>query len=84
MNCRTVIFALLHWPLAALHAADARRPAEARPNLVFVFNDQESFDMLGCADHKDIVTPNLDKFAAEVFVSPNASPTRRCARSRGF
>ena len=80
MNYHTVIFALLLAPLAALHAADARRPAAARPNLVFVFSDQQSFDMLGCAGNKDIITPNLDKFAAEVFVSPNASPTRRCAR----
>lgn len=65
MNRCTLILALLLAPLAALHAADAPRPAAARPNLVFVFSDQQSFDMLGCAGNKDIVTPNLDKFAAE-------------------
>jgi len=35
-----------------------------RPNLVFVFSDQQSFDMLGCAGNKDILTPNMDKVAA--------------------
>ena len=43
----------------------AGKAAAGRPNLVFVFSDQQSFDMLGCAGNKDIITPNLDKFAAE-------------------
>ena len=43
----------------------AVKPAGRRPNLVFVFSDQQSFDMLGSAGNKDIITPNLDKFAAE-------------------
>ena len=40
------------------------KPVAQRPNLVFVFSDQQSFDMLGCAGNKDIITPNLDKLAA--------------------
>lgn len=36
----------------------------ARPNLVFVFSDQQSFDMLGCYGNADIKTPNLDRLAA--------------------
>lgn len=39
----------------------SRRP----PNLLFVFSDQQSFDMLGCAGHLRIKTPNIDAFAAE-------------------
>ena len=65
MNCRTVILALLLWPLGALHAAGAQKPVAARPNLVFVFSNPQSFDMLGCAGNKEIITPNLDKFAVE-------------------
>ncbi len=37
----------------------------ARPNLVFVFSDQQSRDMLGCYGNEDIITPNLDRFASE-------------------
>jgi arylsulfatase A-like enzyme len=35
------------------------------PNLVFVFSDQQSFDMLGCAGNPHIKTPNLDAFSRE-------------------
>jgi arylsulfatase A-like enzyme len=36
-----------------------------RPNLLFVFSDQQSFDMLGCAGNARIKTPNLDAFAEQ-------------------
>jgi arylsulfatase A-like enzyme len=38
---------------------------EKQPNLLFVFSDQQSFDMLGCAGNPQIKTPNLDAFAAQ-------------------
>lgn len=36
-----------------------------KPNLVFIFSDQQTFDMLGCYGNKQIKTPNLDRFADE-------------------
>jgi arylsulfatase A-like enzyme len=36
-----------------------------RPNLVFIFSDQQSRDMLGCYGNPDIKTPNIDRFAGE-------------------
>ncbi len=36
-----------------------------KPNLLFVFSDQQSFDMLGCAGNPQIKTPNLDAFSRE-------------------
>jgi arylsulfatase A-like enzyme len=35
-----------------------------KPNLLFVFTDQQSFDMLGCYGNQQVQTPNLDKLAA--------------------
>jgi arylsulfatase A-like enzyme len=35
------------------------------PNLVFVFTDQQSRDMLGCYGNRDLKTPHLDAFAAD-------------------
>jgi arylsulfatase A-like enzyme len=35
------------------------------PNLVFVFTDQQSRDMLGCYGNPDLKTPHLDAFAAD-------------------
>jgi arylsulfatase A-like enzyme len=35
------------------------------PNLVFIFSDQQAFDMLGCYGNDQIITPNLDGFAKE-------------------
>ena len=38
---------------------------ELTPNLVFVFSDQQSSDMLGCYGNEQIQTPNIDGLAAE-------------------
>jgi arylsulfatase len=35
-----------------------------RPNLLFIYTDQQRWDALGCAGNSDIHTPNLDKLAA--------------------
>ena len=70
-------------PCAETVSQSAEKTTAGRPNLVFVFSDQQSFDMLGCAGNKDIITPNLDKFAAEgvrfnhcVSSSPVCTPFR--------
>jgi arylsulfatase A-like enzyme len=39
-------------------------PSE-RPNLLFVFSDQQSSDMLGCSGNTQIITPNVDALAAD-------------------
>lgn len=36
-----------------------------RPNLLFVFDDQHSADMLGCYGNEQIRTPHLDRLASE-------------------
>ena len=36
-----------------------------RPNILFVFSDKQSFDMLGCAGNSQIKTPNLDALARQ-------------------
>ena len=55
----------------------------AHPNLVFVFTDQQSRDMLGCYGNEDIKTPRLDAFAANsirfdhcISSSPVCTPYR--------
>lgn len=59
--------------LTTIAAAQPIQPAQLstapspRPNLVFVFSDQQSFDMLGCYGNHDIKTPNLDAFAAQAI-----------------
>lgn len=53
------------------------------PNLLFVFTDQQSRDMLGCYGNPQIITPRLDAFAREgirfehcVSSSPVCTPYR--------
>ncbi len=55
----------------------------SKPNLVFVFSDQQSSDMLGCYGNEQIKTPNIDKLASEgvrfktcVSSNPVCSPFR--------
>lgn len=53
------------------------------PNLVYVFTDQQSRDMLGCYGNRDMRTPRLDAFAEEsiqfehcISSSPVCTPYR--------
>lgn len=52
------------WGTAALAASGAGRKAR-RPNLVFVFSDQQSWDTLGCYGNEQTHTPSLDRMAAD-------------------
>ena len=36
-----------------------------RPNLLFIYADQHRADVLGCAGNEVVVTPNIDRLAAE-------------------
>ena len=74
MKHRLMFITLLLLALpAALHVAEPRpdqssapapdRAADPRPNLVFVFSDQQSSDMLGCYGNKQVISPNLDRLA---------------------
>jgi arylsulfatase A-like enzyme len=54
-----------------------------KPNLVFVFTDQHSSDMLGCYGNREIITPNIDRLASQgvrfhhcVSNSPVCTPYR--------
>lgn len=49
---------------SALPGAAAQQEG-SRPNLVFLFSDQQSWDMLGCYGNQQIITPNIDRLATE-------------------
>lgn len=46
--------------------------SEEHPNIIFVFADQWRAQELGYAGNKQVITPNLDKLAAESLVFENA------------
>lgn len=48
-----------------LFNACSNQKEEIKPNLVFIFSDQQAYDMLGCYGNEQIKTPNLDHFASE-------------------
>jgi N-sulfoglucosamine sulfohydrolase len=57
--------------------------AAEKPNILFLLSDDHSYPYLGCYGNKDVLTPNLDRFAAEglrfdrMFVScPQCVPSR--------
>jgi N-sulfoglucosamine sulfohydrolase len=60
MKYPVLIFAaLLLAPVARLTATDLK------PNVLLILTDDHSVPHVGCYGDKDIMTPNLDKFAAE-------------------
>ncbi len=60
---------------------ESKRPD--RPNLLFIFTDQQRYDSLGCYGNPDIHTPNLDALAAESLLFERAYVTQPvCTPSR--
>lgn len=63
--CGWFLIAWVAQLLFSLPALAAHPSPEGRPNLVYVFSDQQSWDMLGCYGNKDLITPHFDRLADE-------------------
>ena len=50
----------------------ADKSDEQKPNLVFILADQWRFEAVGYMGNPDVITPNLDKLAAESLIFENA------------
>jgi len=57
------ILGTLFW-CGNLNAKSTSKRCE-QPNIIFIFSDQQSFDMLGCYGNKQVKTPNIDKLSSE-------------------
>jgi len=69
--------------LGTLTAPAVAAPRAARPNLVFIYTDDQRWDAMSCAGHPFLKTPNMDRIAREgvrfrnAFVTlPLCSPSR--------
>ena len=61
-QCTRIVTAFICLWLAVASLARASEPS--RPNILFLFADDQSFETLGAAGHVDIDTPNLDRLAS--------------------
>ena len=48
---------------------------EQRPNVLILYPDQMRFDVLGCAGHPQVKTPNMDRLASEGIRFDHAYPS---------
>ncbi len=57
--------------------------SDKKPNVLILFSDQHSKNVMGFEGHPDVITPNLDKLAKESVVFDRAyCPVGICAPSR--
>jgi len=71
--------------LAGLNSYAAPPRNGKKPNLLLVFTDQQSFDMLGCYGNEQVQTPHLDRLAKEgVRFEYCISSTPVCTPMRGM
>src|SRR5687767_2548511 len=63
--------------------APAAEPTPRRPNILFIIVDEMRWNVMGCAGHPLVKTPNLDRLAREgtrfetaYTVAPICSPSR--------
>jgi arylsulfatase A-like enzyme len=75
MNRRTFV--------ASSSAAWLGRAQSKRPNLLFLLSDDQRHDLLGCAGHPILQTPNIDRLAAQgTRFRNNFCATAICCTSR--
>lgn len=68
---------------AATRALAAQRQSDARPNIILLLTDDQRWDMMGCAGHPVLKTPNMDALAGGGILFRNAFVTTSiCAASR--
>ncbi len=78
--------------LSALpHLSMASDAKEMKPNILFIWTDEQIFGMLSCEGNKDIQTPNLDRLAREGVLFnnsfctyPGCSPSRATVITGAF
>ncbi|MHC1705719.1 MAG: sulfatase [Tenuifilaceae bacterium] len=59
------------------------KPPKKRPNVIILFSDQHSKNVMGFEGHPDVITPNLDRLAKESVVFDRAyCSVGICAPSR--
>jgi len=75
------LIALLLAPLPALRAENSPKPT--RPNILFIMVDEMKWNVMSCAGHAIVKTPNLDRlaregtrFATAYTVAPICTPSR--------
>jgi arylsulfatase A-like enzyme len=77
-------FLLLVWISSILIAASCQAQ-NTKPNLLFVFTDQQSYDMVGYHSNNQVITPNLDRLAHEgVYFKHAVSNCPLCTPMRGM
>jgi arylsulfatase A-like enzyme len=69
VSLRSALTALLLAPLAALHAPDA---PQQKPNVVFIFTDDQPQSAIGCMGHAHLATPHIDRLAQEGVLFENS------------
>lgn len=67
---RFIALALILFGSPAARAAD-----DSRPNILFLFADDQRYDTLGCAGHPIVKTPTIDRLAAQGVRFENAFVT---------
>lgn len=78
-----IVFSLLLLAVTLSAAAACSNAAERPPNIVLIVSDDQGYNDLGCLGNTNIITPNLDRLAAEgvrctnFYVSwPACTPSR--------
>jgi arylsulfatase A-like enzyme len=66
----TVLAAILLLPAASVHAADT--PLPKRPNVLFLFSDDQRWDTIGALGNPEVQTPHLDRLVQAGFHFRNA------------
>jgi len=71
-KCQFIIVIALLFTGCAQDTSGQGAAAAKRPNIVFLMTDDQRWDTFGCYGRTDVITPHIDKLAAQGVIFDNA------------
>lgn len=83
LSIHFLLFVFAIWPGVTLISSANARPADDRPNIIYIIADDLGYNELGCYGQKTIKTPNIDRIASDgIKFTQHYSGQAVCAPAR--
>ena len=65
-------------------SGQAAQPEKKQPHIILIMTDQQRWDALGCAGNEAVISPNVDRLAADGHLFCNAYTAAQYSGTCGY